>query len=85
MPNLEHERARIIAHSPDGIVPKLEKLGAVFKTDGVWRLGDNDFYPYRGWVRNYRTNKGCSIDYFFNVLEKKEGEGDVISNPAEED
>lgn len=49
----------------------IRNLKEVFKTDGVWRLGDNDFYPYRGWVRNYRTNKGCSIDYFFNVLEKR--------------
>lgn len=72
MPKLKHELARMEAHAPDGIIEKLEKLGAVFKTDGVWRLGDDDFYPYKGWVRNFRTNKGCSIDYYFNVLKKGE-------------
>lgn len=76
MLNLVHERARREAHAPTGIIPKLEKLGAVFKTDGVWRLGDNAFYPYKGWDRNYRTNKGCSISYFFEVLEKRKEKKD---------
>lgn len=36
------ETARKIAHEADGIIDKLKSLGAEFKTDGVWRLGDKE-------------------------------------------
>jgi hypothetical protein len=42
--------------------PQLEAAGAVFKTDGVWRLGDFDCYPSKGYARNYRTNSKTSIE-----------------------
>ena len=62
------------AHREGGLIDKIEEMGAEFKTAGVWRLGDDDIYPYRGWVRNVRTNKSCSIDYWLNVLMKRKEE-----------
>lgn len=40
---------------------KLEDAGARFLTDGVYRLGDFDIYPARGYARNYRNNRRTSI------------------------
>ena len=42
---------------------ELIAAGAEFKTDGVYRLGDFDCYPGRGYARNYRTNKRTCIEY----------------------
>jgi hypothetical protein len=50
--------------------------GAQFKTDGVYRLGDFDCYPGRGYARNYRTNKKTCIEY---VIKYK---GDASKFPA---
>ena len=55
---------------------KLENAGARFLTDGVYRLGDFDCYPARGYARNYRTNKRTCIEY---VIKYK---GDSSKFPA---
>ena len=41
---------------------KIENAGAKFLTEGVYRLGDFDIYPARGYARNYKTNKRTSIE-----------------------
>lgn len=41
---------------------KIENVGAKFLTEGVYRLGDFDIYPARGYARNYKTNKRISIE-----------------------
>ena len=41
---------------------KIENVGAKFLTEGVYRLGDFDIYPARGYARNYKTNKRTSIE-----------------------
>ena len=48
---------------------KIENVGAKFLTEGVYRLGDFDIYPARGYARNYKTNKRTSIE---RVIVKKE-------------
>ena len=48
---------------------KIENVGAKFLTEGVYRLGDFDIYPARGYARNYKTNKRTSIE---RVIDKKE-------------
>lgn len=48
---------------------KIEKVGAKFLTEGVYRLGDFDIYTARGYARNYKTNKRTSIE---RVIGKKE-------------
>lgn len=42
---------------------RLEAAGARFLTDGVYRLGDFDCYPARGYARNYRNNRRTCIEY----------------------
>lgn len=46
--------------------PKLIELGAIKLSDGVYRLGDWDFYPYKGICRNFKTNKRNSINKQLN-------------------
>lgn len=48
---------------------KIESVGAKFLTEGVYRLGDFDIYPTRGYARNYKTNKRTSIE---KAIVKKE-------------
>jgi hypothetical protein len=48
---------------------KMENVGAKFLTEGVYRLGDFDIYPARGYARNYKTNKRTSIE---RVIGRKE-------------
>lgn len=48
---------------------KIDKVGAKFLTEGVYRLGDFDIYPARGYARNYKTNKRTSIE---RVIGRKE-------------
>ena len=48
---------------------KIENVGAKFLTEGVYRLGDFDIYPARGYARNYKTNKRTSIE---RVIGRKE-------------
>ena len=55
---------------------ELSAAGAEFKTDGVYRLGDFDCYPGRGYARNYRTNKKTCIEF---VIKYK---GDASKFPA---
>lgn len=42
---------------------ELQAAGAVFKTEGVYRLGNFDCYPARGYARNYRTNQRTCIEF----------------------
>lgn len=60
------------AHEENGIINKLIKLGAAEKAEGVYRLEDNDIYPYKGWVRNFRNNKSCSLKYWLKQIIKEE-------------
>ena len=48
---------------------KIENVGAKFLTEGVYRLGDFDIYPNRGYARKYKTNKRISIE---RVIDRKE-------------
>lgn len=55
---------------------ELQTAGAEFKTEGVYRLGDFDCYPGRGYARNYRTNRRTCIEF---VIKYK---GDASKFPA---
>ena len=46
-------------------LPILIEAGAEFKTEGVYRLGDYDYYPSKGKARNFRTNETKNI---FDIL-----------------
>jgi len=58
---------------------ELESAGAEFKTEGVYRLGDFDCYPGRGYARNYKNNKRTCIEF---VIKYK---GDASKFPAPKD
>lgn len=62
--------------SNDRYTPKLQACGAMFMTEGVYRLGDFDCYPGRGYARNYRTNRRTCIEF---VIKYK---GDATKFPA---
>lgn len=51
-------------------IEKLLSLGAVFKTDGVYRLGRFDFYPRKSNARDYRTNEFFEQEEALNVALK---------------
>ena len=55
---------------------ELDAAGAQFKTEGVYRLGDFDCYPGRGYARNYKNNKRTCIEF---VIKYK---GDASKFPA---
>lgn len=50
--------------------------GAKCLTDGVYRLGDFDCYPARGYARNYKNNRRTCIEF---VIKYK---GDSSKFPA---
>ena len=52
-------------------IEKLLSLGAVFKTDGVYRLGRFDFYPRKSNARAYRTNEFFEQEEALNVSLKE--------------
>lgn len=58
---------------------ELQAAGAVFKTEGVYRLGDFDCYPARGYARNYRTNQRTCIEFVIKY------HGDASKFPAPKD
>lgn len=47
---------KVSQQTADIFIEKIKKYGAIFKTDGVWRLGRFDFYPRKSNARDYRTN-----------------------------
>ena len=42
-------------------LPILHEKGAKELTCGVYRLGDWDFYPYKGGARNFKTGQRAPI------------------------
>lgn len=59
---LREHRRKVADKREQEYEPMLEKAGAMFMTLGVYRLGDFDCYPRRGYARNYRTNERTSIE-----------------------
>lgn len=77
MYNELRERRKQVAHyRGNRYAAELNAAGAEFKTEGVYRLGDFDCYPGRGYARNYRTNKKTCIEF---VIKYK---GDASKFPA---
>lgn len=74
----EHQKARHF-NLARKYAYELMANGAVFKTDGVYRLGDFDCYPGRGYARNYRTNKRTCIEFVIKH------QGDASKFPAPKD
>lgn len=74
----EHRKERQRKLS-DGYEPALVAAGAEFKTDGVYRLGDFDCYPGRGYARNYRNNRRTCIEFVIKY------NGDASKFPAPKD
>lgn len=68
---VRHHRANHYAH-------KLIAAGAVFLTEGVYRLGVFDCYPGKGYARHYQTNKRTSIEFVlkYNMCVNVKGQPD---------
>ncbi|MGV3278253.1 hypothetical protein ACFX5K_01235 [Rickettsiales bacterium LUAb2] len=54
-------------------IPTILALGAKKLTEGVYRVGDYDLYPYKAGARNYKTGKRMYINKAISIIRNSKG------------